>query len=132
MLENQKIWQYLIEFYEDWIKDGHDFLPLLNLIKWLSESKYKDEIYPNKSHTTLNISAVEGFQKQMNYPSISVQYYDKTFRITYVTNQNQTHNLEKYTCHETQVFSLLESLLIRLETETEIKRKQLYEKRNAR
>ena len=123
MTDNQKIWRYLIGFYEDWIKDGYDLAPMLNLIKWLSESKYKDEIYPNKSHTTLNISTVEGFRKQRNFPSIGVQYYDKSFKITYVTNQNQTHNLEKFKCHPTQIVSLLESLFIRLKTESEILRK---------
>lgn len=121
MSENQKFWQYLIEFYEDLINRGYDLLPLLNLVKWLSVSKYKDEIYPNKSITTLSISLVRGFQEQMKFPSISVQFYDKSFKITYVTNQNQTHNLEKFKCHQTQVFSLLESLLIRLDTETKLK-----------
>ena len=123
MTDNQKIWRYLIGFYEDWIKDGYDLAPMLNLIKWLSESKYKDEIYPNKSHTTLNISTVEGFRKQRNFPYICVKYYDKYFKITYVTNQNQTHNLEKFKCHPTQIVSLLESLFIRLKTESEILRK---------
>jgi hypothetical protein len=121
MINNQKIWQYIIKFYEDLVKGEHDLVPMLDLVKWFSTSKYKDEIYPVTSHASLNISAVEGFHNQMNFPSIGVQYYDKSFKINYVTNQDQTHNLEKFKCHPTQVVSLLEGLLIRLADETKLK-----------
>src|SRR5687768_15917563 len=121
MSDNQKIWQYLIEFYEDWIKDGHDLAPMLNLVKWLSQSKYKEEIYPNKSLTTLTISAVEDFQTQIKLPSIGINYGNQMFNITFAPT-NQTHNLEKFKCHQTQAFSLLESLFIRLKIETELRK----------
>jgi len=120
MSNNQQIWQYLIEFYEDWSIDGHDLLPMMNLVKWLSTSKYKNEIYPNKSLTTLTISAVEDFQTQLTLPSIGVHYGNEVFTITY-SPTGQTHNLEKFKCHQTQIISLLESLFIRLADETKIK-----------
>jgi hypothetical protein len=126
MSENQKEWQYLIEFYEDWVKDGYDLVPMLGLVKWLSTSKYRDEIFPNKSHTTLSISAVKGFQEQMKFPSISINYGRQAFLITY-SPTNQTHNLEKFECHKTQVISLLEGLFVRLKLETELKEKGSYE-----
>ncbi|HEY8559609.1 MAG TPA: hypothetical protein VIL74_04335 [Pyrinomonadaceae bacterium] len=121
MSENQKEWEYLIEFYEDWIKDGYDLTPMLNLVKWLSTSKFKDEIYPNQSHTALNISAVKGYHEQLKFPSISINYSGQMFHVAYSPNSNQTHNLEKLKCHQTQIFSLLESLFVRLEAETKIK-----------
>ena len=89
--------------------------PQLNLVKRLAKSKYALEFYPGTSMATLTISNFEEHTKQMETPSVSVSFLGKqSFEVTYLDNPSQNHKIVKYRCHQSQVFSLLESLFIRM------------------
>ena len=111
-------WQWIIRSYEEWIEAGHDMKPQLDLVKQIAVSKYAAEFYPSTSMATLDISKFENHFDQIKNPSISINYSgDQFFKITYSENPSQTHNLEKFQCHQSQIFSLLESLFLRMNSD---------------
>lgn len=108
-------WQWIISSYEEWIQAGHDMKPQLDLVKQIAVSKYAGEFYPATSMATLIISNFENYADQIKNPSISVKFLkNQSFEISYSENSSQTHKLEKFKCHQSQVFSLLESSFLRM------------------
>lgn len=112
-----KRWQIVSDSYEEWIEAGHDMKPQLDLVRQIAYSKYAEEFYPSTSMATLNISNFEHYADQIKNPSISVSYSrDQIFKITFSENPLHTHKIEKFECHQSQIFSLLESLFLRMKS----------------
>ena len=92
----------------------------LDLAKKIAESEYAEEFYVCTSVGVLCISGGSDFLSSLNYPSISIQYLgNQTFKVTYSGKPLDSNSLEKHKCHSSQVFSLLESLFLRLKLESE-------------
>lgn len=110
-------WQRVLDSYSQWIEAGHDMKPQFDLAKQIAVSKYAEEFYPSTSMATLNISNFENYADQIKNPSININYSgNQFFKITYSENPSQTHKSEKLKCHQSQVFSLLESLFLRIKS----------------
>ena len=108
-------WQRIINSYQEWIDAGHNIKPQLDLVEQIAKSKYAEEFYPCTSIATLIISNFENYADQIKNPSISVNFSEnQSFKISFSENPSQTHKTEKFKCHQSQVFSLLESLFLRM------------------
>ena len=110
-------WQWIINSYQEWIDAGHNMKLQLDLVEQIAKSKYAEEFYPCTSIATLIISHFETYADQNKNPSISVNFVgNQIFKITFSENPSQTHKIEKFECHQSQAFSLLESLFLRMKS----------------
>lgn len=118
-MENKSSWDYVINHYEELIGNGFDLAPQLNIVNKIVDSDYFDSLFPTLSHDAITISRIEGYFESIDYPSIGIQYLgQEKFKIIYLQNLNQTNNMSKSICHSKDVWSLLESLFLRLKVET--------------
>lgn len=121
-MENTKTnawWTNVIEQYEELLEKDNDILPQLELVRKIAKSKYSETIYPVSYTHALNLSKTVDYKESLKTPSISVKYLkDGNFRVSYLPNSIQTHNTDKYTCHFSEIWSLLESLFLRLELDS--------------
>ncbi len=113
------IWKHIVSYYEELFQEGSDILPLLELTKRIASSKYVETIYPISYAHALNLSKTADYQESLKKPSISIRYMkNNKFDISYLPNSMQTHNITKYVCHSSEVWSLLESLFLKLEIDS--------------
>ena len=119
-MKNPVLWSYVFEHYEKLIKENFDYLLQLNLAKRLADSQYADFLHPSTSHFGLVISPKENHSESLNFPSIAVQQLDEQrFEVTYSPKQIQTHNISKRILHHSEVWSYLESLILKLKLNSE-------------
>lgn len=113
-------WSHVIVYYEELLQEGSNILPQLELAKQIAASEYAETIYPVSYVHALNLSKTADYQDSLKKPSISIIYKrNNEFEISYLPNLMQTHNITNYTCHPSEVWSLLESLFLRLEFDSE-------------
>ncbi|HEX8287762.1 MAG TPA: hypothetical protein VF556_07205 [Pyrinomonadaceae bacterium] len=114
-------WKDVISHYEQLISENFDYVPLLEIVKKITNSKYVNSVFPTFSHDALIISRADNFRESFNYPSICIQYFgEEEFKVSYSPNSRQTHNISKLYCNFKDVWSYLESLFLRQRIETDL------------
>ncbi len=112
-------WHDAIRIYEDEMAElGWDLSPYINLLKRIAKSGYADDLYPRASRWYLSFSMTNDFEAGLNLPMVSI-VYRQYCQIEYWTRPGWAHDLQKWRCHESQVWPLLESLFLRLRVESE-------------
>lgn len=119
-MDKISLWREKTEFYNDLQSEGQNIGPLLDLVKTITASEYAETFYPSISMDTLCISMEGDYKERLKSPMISVAYLgEQIFKVKYWTKPLQTHNLQVWDCHISEVWSLLESLFLRLKVETD-------------
>jgi hypothetical protein len=116
---NADMWEEVIDFYKTLVAKGHDFASQIELVNKIAESKYANEFYPHTSLYYLCISSAKDFEDKLTVPMVSITYLgNQTFKIEYWNRYMESNRLLKQHCHSSQVWSLLESLFLRLSVES--------------
>lgn len=114
-------WKNVISDYEQLVSEGFDYQLQLQIVEKIASSSYAESLFPTTSHFALNISRIEDFHKSFDFPSICIQYFgNETFKISYLPNLKQTHNILTRKCHYQDVWTDLESLFLRQKKETDL------------
>jgi hypothetical protein len=114
-------WKDVISHYEQLISENFDYVPLLEIVKKITNSKYVYSVFPTLSHNALIISRADNFRESFNYPSICIKYFgEEKFKVSYSPDPEQTHNITKLDCNSKDVWSYLESLFLRQRIETDL------------
>ena len=105
-------------------ESGADFSFFIELLRHLASSTYADALFPHASHWgILSFSLTDDFDRAMETPMVSVErkyngFGRAEYQIEYWDRPGNTRDLLKWRCQEAQVWSLLESLFLRMKMES--------------
>ena len=119
-MEVPTAWKHAIDYYEELFDEGADILPQLELTRRASQSKYGKVFFPISYAHALNISPTVDYSESLERPSISIRYKgNNKFEVSYLNDKLKSGKTTKTVCDVSQVWSLLESLFLRLEIESD-------------
>ena len=119
-MEVPTAWKHAIDYYEELFDEGADILPQLELTRRASESKYGKVFIPISYAHALNISPTADYSESLERPSICVRYKgNNKFEVSYLEDSHKLHRITKTVCDASQVWSLVESLFLRLEIDSD-------------
>ena len=119
-------WQDAFRFLKGEMAEyGYDFSPYIDLLERIAVSDYADALSPIPSRWgSLSFFLGKNHEPSMKMPMVSVALkrngFGRTeYQVEYWKRPGRTEDLQKWRCHESQVWPLLESLFLRMKMESE-------------